>query len=83
MNDTCGLSESIYPQYCGLFKYMPVMIYCDICNRKISFGERYIINDTGDYIHYDCAHEISIRKLLDWLHVDVNVMSDDVFIPDE
>lgn len=51
------------------------MHYCFICSDGIYNGEEYIVNDDGEYIHYDCIQ--GIRPLLEWLGYDVKIMDDD------
>lgn len=48
--------------------------YCSICHEGIHDGEEYIVNDDGDYRHYDCFY--GIRDLLEWLGYNVKTMEE-------
>lgn len=49
--------------------------YCDICGEGIYRGEEYIVNDDGEYRHYDCFR--GIRDLLEWLGYEIKTMEDE------
>ena len=49
--------------------------YCSFCDEGIYGGEKYIENDYGEFIHYECIY--TIKKLLDWLGYSVKTMEDD------
>lgn len=49
--------------------------HCDICGEGIYDGEEYIVNDDGEYRHYDCFQ--SVRDLLEWLGYEIKTMEDD------
>ena len=46
--------------------------YCSICGEGIIDGEEYIVNDDGEYSHYDCF--CGMKDLLEWLGYDVKTM---------
>lgn len=48
---------------------------CDVCGNPILNGEEYIVNDSGDYGHYDCF--ISFSDLLKWLGIEVKTMEEE------
>lgn len=49
---------------------------CTECGEGILQGDRYLKNDDGEYIHYDCI--MSVDHLLGWLGYDVQTYwSDD------
>ena len=48
--------------------------YCDVCGEGIYEGEEYIINDDGEYRHYDCFQ--GMRDLLEWLGYKIKTMED-------
>lgn len=58
-------------------KYVPQKpkYYCSICGEGIYDGEEYIKNDDGEYAHLDCFY--TIRKLVNWLGYEVEIMYDD------
>lgn len=49
--------------------------YCSVCGEGISSGEEYIVNDYGDYRHYDCFY--GMRDLLEWLGYKIKTMEED------
>ena len=48
--------------------------YCDVCGEGIYGGEEYIVNDDGEYRHYDCFQ--GMRDLLEWLGYEIKTMED-------
>lgn len=48
--------------------------YCSACGQGIYCGEEYIVNDNGEYRHYDCI--FGLRNLLDWLGYELHIMED-------
>ena len=49
--------------------------YCDVCGEGIYGGEEYIVNDDGEYRHYDCFQ--GMRDLLVWLGYEIKTMEDE------
>lgn len=49
--------------------------YCSACGQGIFDGEECIVNDDGDYRHYDCFY--GAKDLLDWLGYEIKTMEDD------
>lgn len=49
--------------------------YCSVCNDGIYEGEEYIVNDDGDYRHYECFY--GLRDLLEFLGYDIKTMEND------
>lgn len=49
--------------------------YCSACGQGIFDGEEYVMNDNGDYRHYDCFY--GARDLLDWLGYEIKTMEED------
>lgn len=49
--------------------------YCSICGEGILNGEEYIVNDNGDYAHWECVDYP--RDLIKFLGYDVKEMEDD------
>ena len=49
--------------------------YCSICNEGIQNGEKYIVNDNGDYAHWECVDYA--RDLAKFLGYDVKEMEDE------
>lgn len=48
--------------------------YCSICDEGIQNGEEYIINDSGEYVHWECVNYA--RDLAKFLGYDVKEMED-------
>lgn len=59
---------------CPNYESPKVNHYCSICEEGIYDGEEYIINDNGDYRHYDCFY--GMRDLLEWLGYEIKTMDD-------
>lgn len=50
--------------------------YCCQCDNPILYGEKYIENDAGDMMHYDCAYDKSLMALLNWMDINVKIMEE-------
>ena len=48
---------------------------CVECGEKILVGDEYIVNDNGNYAHWDCFY--SLRDLLEFLKYKVEIMEDE------
>lgn len=48
--------------------------YCSICDEGIQNGEDYIVNDDGDYAHWECFR--GTKHLADWLGYEIKEMED-------
>ena len=48
---------------------------CSECDEKILFGEEYIINDNGDYAHWECVSYG--RDLATFLGYEIKEMEDE------
>ena len=48
---------------------------CSVCGKGILIGEEYIVNDDGDYAHWDCIEYMS--DLLKFLDYQVLIDEDD------
>ena len=59
---------------CPNYELPKVNHYCDVCGEGIDVGEEYIVNDDGEYRHYDCFQ--SMRDLLEWLGCEIRTMED-------
>ena len=71
--DICGQIGS-HSSHCPYFSPPKANHYCSICGDGIYEGEEYIINDEGEYRHYDCFY--GKRDLLEWLGYEVKTMED-------
>ena len=69
----CHRVDGHYAQ-CPNYKYPKTSHYCSACGQGIYDGEEYIVNDDGDYRHYDCFY--GIRDLLEWLGYEIKIMED-------
>ena len=47
---------------------------CIVCNEGIFNGEEYIVNDYGEYAHYECVDYA--RKMAEFLGYDIKEMYD-------
>lgn len=63
------------PSSCPNYISQKTTHYCSICGDGIYEGEEYLVNNNGEYRHYDCFY--GIRELLTWLGYDVKVMEDE------
>ena len=52
------------------------LYYCRQCDSPILYGERYIENDVGDMMHFDCAYDKGLMALLNWMDVSVKIMEE-------
>lgn len=59
---------------CPNFVPKKSIFYCSVCGEGISEGEEYLINDDGEYRHYDCL--CGMKDLLEWLGYEVKTMED-------
>ena len=52
----CKICRS-YPCHCHCPNYIPPKAshYCSICHEGIYDGEEYIVNDDGEYAHWNCV----------------------------
>lgn len=69
--DVCGRTgshDSRCPNYCP----PKADHYCSICDTGIYDGEKYIENQDGDRIHFDCVQ--GIRQLLEWLGYEIKTI---------
>lgn len=48
--------------------------YCSDCGEGIYEGEEYIVNENGEYRHYDCFYVM--RDLVEWLGFEVKTMEE-------
>ena len=54
----------------------PIFNYtCSKCGEGIFTGEEYIMNDNGQYAHFECVDYA--RDLMDFLGYDIKKMEDD------
>ena len=49
--------------------------YCSVCGEGIIDGEEYIMNEDGEYRHWDCFS--GMRDLLEWLGYEIKTMEVD------
>lgn len=49
--------------------------YCSACGEGILDGQEYIVNENGEYRHYDCFQ--GTKELLEWLGYEIKTMEDD------
>lgn len=62
------------PPGCPNYEPSKASHYCDVCGEGIYGGEEYIVNNDGEYRHYDCFQ--GMRDLLEWLGYEIKTMED-------
>lgn len=72
MCSLCGFT--ICPSRCPNYVPHKAEHYCLRCGDGIYEGDKYIENNNGDYIHYECVD--TIRELLEFLGYDIKTMED-------
>lgn len=72
--EICG-KELIHDKRCPNYEQPKALHSCDYCGEGIYDGEEYIVNDNGDYRHYDCFY--GIKDLLEWLGYEIKTMNED------
>ena len=60
---------------CPLYEESNHDHYCSICNEGIYGGEEYIVNDDGEYAHWECVNYG--RGLVKFLGYEIKTMEDD------
>lgn len=60
---------------CPYYEQPKAKYYCSICGEGIYDGEEYIVNDDGDYRHYECFY--GIKDLLNWLGYEIQAMDEE------
>ena len=71
--DICGRTCGSHDPRCPNFIPHKSSHYCSICDEPILENEEYIVNDNGDYRHYECFR--GMRDLLKWLGYSVETMN--------
>ena len=69
----CHMYGEHYPQ-CPLYEPPKATHYCSICQEGIYNGEEYIVNDDGEYAHWDCIDYG--RDLVKWLGYEIKEMEE-------
>lgn len=67
--------NAVHHPRCPLYVPPKTFHYCSACGQGIFDGEEYLVNDDGDYRHYDCFY--STRDLIEWLGYEVKTMEND------
>lgn len=67
--------DGMHHPRCPLYEEPKATHCCSACGEGILNGEEYIINDNGDYRHYDCFY--GTRDLLEWLGYEIKIMEKD------
>lgn len=60
---------------CPLYKGKKSYHYCSVCGDGILEGEEYIVNEDGEYRHWDCF--CGMRDLLEWLGYEIKTMEEE------
>ena len=72
MCNECGLT--CCSSRCPNYSSPKAEHYCSICEEGIYDGDKYIENDEGDFVHYECIG--TLRELLKFLGYDIKTMND-------
>lgn len=65
MCNYCLMSKC--PPGCPNYEPPKASYYCDVCGESIYDGDKYIINDNGEYAHWECVdYAIDLVKFLDY-----------------
>lgn len=67
--------EGRHDRRCPNYEQPKAKHHCSICGEGIYDGEEYLVNDDGDYRHYECFY--SIKDLLSWLGYEVQTMEEE------
>ena len=67
----CGRINECHPR-CPNYVPAKPLHYCSICNQEIQIGEEYIVNDNGQYSHWNCVDYG--RDLAKFLGYDIRIM---------
>lgn len=73
--DICGRTNG-HADGCPEKIELKRLYYCCQCDQPIIIGQKYIENDIGDLMHYDCAVDKSLMGLLSWLDYSVKIMEE-------
>lgn len=73
MSNICGFEKC--PSSCPNYIPSKTTYYCSICNEGIYDGEEYIVNDIGEYAHWECVNYS--RDLAKFLGYEIKEMEDD------
>ena len=73
MCSICGFSKC--PSSCPNYVAPKSYYYCSVCGEDITDGEEYIMNEDGEYRHWDCFS--GMRDLLEWLGYEIKTMEDE------
>ena len=71
--DICNHLIGHHPR-CPNYVYPKAIHYCSSCGDGIYEGEEYIVNQNGEYRHFECFY--GMRELLEWLGYEVKTMDD-------
>lgn len=72
--DLCGRING-HAYGCPYYSQPKSAHYCSICDNGVLDGEEYIVNDSGDYAHWDCVDYA--RDLAKFLGYDIKEMEDE------
>ena len=64
--------EGRHDRRCPNYEQPKAKHHCSICGEGIYEGDQYIVNEYGDYRHYDCFN--GMKELLDWLGYEIHTM---------
>lgn len=71
----CGRINGHIPN-CPEYDYFSkVYCHCSICEEGIQNGEEYIVNDSGDYAHWECVDYA--KDLAKFLGYEIKKMEDE------
>lgn len=64
-----------HPSFCPNAEEQNSNYNCSECGENIFIGEEYIVNDNGDYAHWECV--ANARDLVRFLGYDVKEMEEE------
>ena len=67
--------QLICPPGCPNYILPSANHYCSVCDEGIYNGEEYIVNDNGDYAHWECVNYG--RDLAKFLGYEIKEMDDE------
>jgi len=60
---------------CPNYSHRKALYYCSLCGEGIYGDEEYLVNQDGEYRHYDCFY--STYDMLQWLECEVKTMEEE------
>lgn len=71
----CHRIDGSHHNQCPNYEPQQSSYSCSECNEPILIGEEYVVNDNGDYAHWECVDYA--RDLAKFLECEIKEMEDD------